>query len=132
MLVLSRKLGEKIVVPQCGLSVAVLGIQGNKVRLGISAPPEIAVHREEVANAIEDRRHGEANVDQDFWNALAADLSDAAYQTALRHRSVDSWMNLELDVSQALATTIDRWKQKLEPVATPSPTRPAQSVRLPR
>jgi carbon storage regulator len=48
MLVLSRKLGERIVVPDCELVVTVLAVDGNRVRLGISAPPEVAVHREEV------------------------------------------------------------------------------------
>jgi carbon storage regulator len=48
MLVLSRKLGEKIVLPQCGVSITVSAIRGNRVRLGISAPAEVDVYREEV------------------------------------------------------------------------------------
>jgi len=48
MLVLSRKAGERIVVPQCELTVTVLEIAGSRARLGFSAPPGIAVHREEV------------------------------------------------------------------------------------
>jgi carbon storage regulator len=48
MLVLSRRLGERIVVPACGLTVTVVAVEGNKVRLGISAPDEVAVYREEV------------------------------------------------------------------------------------
>ena len=48
MLVLSRKRGERILVPHCELAVTVLAIEGNAVRLGISAPKDIAVHREEV------------------------------------------------------------------------------------
>jgi carbon storage regulator CsrA len=48
MLVLSRKTGEQIVVPQCQLTVTVLEIAGSRVRLGISAPAGIAVHRSEV------------------------------------------------------------------------------------
>jgi carbon storage regulator len=47
MLVISRKLGERIVVPQCGLAVTVLAVKGKTVRLGISAPSEVSVHREE-------------------------------------------------------------------------------------
>jgi len=48
MLVLSRKLGERILVPHLGLSVTIVEIKGNAVRLGISAPAETAVYREEV------------------------------------------------------------------------------------
>ena len=48
MLVLSRKIGEKILVPQCRLSVTVLEINANRVRLGVSAPAEVGVYREEV------------------------------------------------------------------------------------
>lgn len=48
MLVLSRKVGERIVLPDSHVTVTVLEISGGTVRLGFSAPPEIAVHREEV------------------------------------------------------------------------------------
>ncbi len=48
MLVLSRKLGERILVPHCELTVTVVAIEGNTVRLGISAPGEIRVYREEL------------------------------------------------------------------------------------
>ena len=48
MLVLSRKLGERVLVPQCGLSVTVVAIEGNVVRLGFNAPSEVGVYREEV------------------------------------------------------------------------------------
>jgi carbon storage regulator len=55
MLVLSRKLGERVLVPQCALSVTVVAIEGNSVRLGISAPAEIAVYREELWEQIRAR-----------------------------------------------------------------------------
>jgi carbon storage regulator len=48
MLVLSRKLGEGILVPNCELTVTVLAIEGSTVRLGISAPAEIKICREEI------------------------------------------------------------------------------------
>jgi carbon storage regulator len=48
MLVLSRKIGERIVAPHCELAVAVIAIEGKTVRLGISAPEDIAVYGEEV------------------------------------------------------------------------------------
>jgi len=48
MLVLSRKIGEKIVVPACGLIIKVVGVKGTRVRLGITAPDDVRVDREEV------------------------------------------------------------------------------------
>ena len=60
MLVLSRKIGQRIVVPECEVTVTVLGISGNRVRLGISAPGQTAVHREEVWQRQNDRVVGVA------------------------------------------------------------------------
>jgi carbon storage regulator len=48
MLVLTRKIGERIVVPDCALAITVVAVHGNTVRLGISAPAEIGVYREEI------------------------------------------------------------------------------------
>ena len=49
MLVLSRKRGEQIIVPECQLTVTVLDISRSRVRVGISAPPNVTVHRAEIA-----------------------------------------------------------------------------------
>lgn len=48
MLVLSRKVGERLVVPELGVTITVLWIKGNRARLGIEAPTDVGVHREEV------------------------------------------------------------------------------------
>jgi len=48
MLVLSRKVGERVIIPDCGLTITVLAVQGQRVRLGISAPADTAMYREEV------------------------------------------------------------------------------------
>jgi carbon storage regulator len=48
MLVLSRKVGERILVPHCGLAITLVAVDGKQVRLGISAPTELGVYREEV------------------------------------------------------------------------------------
>jgi carbon storage regulator len=50
MLVLSRKLGEEIVLPNCDVTIAVVAIAGNRVRLGVTAPTETPVHRRETWN----------------------------------------------------------------------------------
>jgi carbon storage regulator len=62
MLVLSRKLGERILVPHCDLAVTVVAIDGSTVRLGISAPAEIGIYREEVWQRIGSEREPRAPV----------------------------------------------------------------------
>jgi len=61
MLVLSRKGGETIVLPQLGITLSILGIRGDRVRIGISAPSGIMVHREEVWHRIETSKIVEPN-----------------------------------------------------------------------
>jgi carbon storage regulator len=51
MLVLSRKLGEAIVIGN-GVTVTVLAVSGDRVKLGVVAPLEVPVHREEVQQRI--------------------------------------------------------------------------------
>ena len=51
MLVLTRKLGESIVIGN-NMRVTVLEMQGKQIRLGIEAPPEVSVHRGEVYESI--------------------------------------------------------------------------------
>ena len=48
MLVLARKTGQQIVLPECGVTIEVLNVGKNQVRLGIAAPADIPVHRSEV------------------------------------------------------------------------------------
>jgi carbon storage regulator len=48
MLVLSRKLGEQIVVPNCEMTVTIVAIEGNNVRLGFTAPQHVEVYRQEI------------------------------------------------------------------------------------
>lgn len=55
MLVLSRKPGEVIVIPQCALTFTVIAVEGNKVRIGIGAPDDIDVYREEVWDRIREK-----------------------------------------------------------------------------
>lgn len=52
MLVLSRGRNDKVVFPTLGISVEILRVAGNKVRLGIEAPQEVPIHRHEVSEKI--------------------------------------------------------------------------------
>jgi len=57
MLVLSRKKDEKIVIGD-QITLMVIEIRGDKVRLGIDAPKDVSVHRQEVYDAIRKERNG--------------------------------------------------------------------------
>jgi len=52
MLILTRRVGETLMVGD-DVTVTVLGIKGNQVRLGVNAPKDVAVHREEIYERIQ-------------------------------------------------------------------------------
>ncbi|MCO7556166.1 carbon storage regulator [Pseudomonas sp. 1D4] len=51
MLLLTRRVGETIEIGN-DIKITVTGIKGNQVRIGITAPPSVAVHRKEIADRI--------------------------------------------------------------------------------
>jgi len=53
MLILTRKIGETVVIGD-EITLTVLGVKGNQVRVGVKAPRDVSVHREEVYMRIND------------------------------------------------------------------------------
>ena len=53
MLILTRRVGESLMIGD-DVTITVLGVKGNQVRIGVNAPKEVAVHREEILNRIEE------------------------------------------------------------------------------
>ena len=56
MLVLTRAIGEKLIVNDGEIKLSILEVKGNQVRIGIDAPKSVTVHREEIYNRIKKKQ----------------------------------------------------------------------------
>lgn len=57
MLILTRRVGEAVMIGD-EVTVTILGVKGNQVRLGINAPKTVSVHREEIFERIKNEKSG--------------------------------------------------------------------------
>ena len=71
MLILTRRVGESVVIGE-DVTVTVLGVKGNQVRIGINAPKHVAVHREEIFERIKSGRgsNEDGNKSSDDQNSM--------------------------------------------------------------
>jgi len=62
MLILTRRAGETVMIGS-DVTITVLGVKGNQVRIGINAPKDVAVHREEIYERIQSEQAGDSGSD---------------------------------------------------------------------
>ena len=74
MLILTRRVGETVMIGN-DVTVTVLGVKGNQVRIGINAPKSVAVHREEIYERIKREQQG-ADAGEPNGNGHHARASD--------------------------------------------------------
>ena len=74
MLVLTRKLGESVAIDD-HIKIVVVQIKGKQVRVGIKAPKEAKIHREEVYKAIQDQNQEALESDMSAINSLSEEFN---------------------------------------------------------
>jgi len=85
MLILTRRVGETIVIGD-DVIVTVLGIKGNQVRIGVNAPKDVSVHREEIYQRIQQEKNTAPAPAPAPEKAKPAETAAAATTTTVRKK----------------------------------------------
>ena len=84
MLVLTRRIGERLRIGP-DIEVVVLDVRGREARLGISAPADVAIHREEIYLKIQDNNRAAALASPQLTDALARAAKQLRQRTPVPH-----------------------------------------------
>jgi carbon storage regulator len=74
MLILTRRVGETVMIGN-EVTVTVLGVKGNQVRIGINAPKNVAVHREEIYERIKREQQGGSSTEHENGSKPLAEFA---------------------------------------------------------
>jgi carbon storage regulator len=77
MLILTRRIGESIIIGD-DITLTVLGVKGNQVRIGVNAPKSVTVHREEIYQRIQQERTNDEPVSVNVSKPDKDDKEDAS------------------------------------------------------
>ncbi len=85
MLILTRRVGETIVIGD-DVIITVLGIKGNQVRIGINAPKDVSVHREEIYQRIQQEKNTTSTAPAATTEAAPKKEESATVTTTIRKK----------------------------------------------
>jgi carbon storage regulator len=77
MLILTRRVGEKLMIGD-DISVTVLGVKGNQVRIGVHAPCDVEIHREEIYARVRREKTGQAETGEQTGEGSAEETGAEA------------------------------------------------------
>ena len=120
MLILSRKPNQKVVFPNLGVTVAVVSVQGNRVKLGIDAPTDVSILREELAEELPGERPRQFSVDRhairNRLNTIMLSLHVMQQNALIDPYEYDEAINAAL-------SELEELNSELSSTATPSPSK---------